>query len=459
MEDSQIIPNFSRSEYKLLPQVEMRSENFDDKLKLDEVYTIPKSDKPSQCISFTHDDLIVSNVDGYNPQKLYYRPNKPITVLDFESTEFMESFDMFNFWAPVYITTNSINFKVQDEWYTLYTNGEYVLQIIVGFDKETTNLYFNNIEDGIFFKVVKGKYKSKPINTVYIPKPTQTSNKLIRYFIMDNYRFLQDQGGFYIKDIKDDLNFILDGLDYYYIGTSIKDHAKDIDIHIKKSDYKTAVDRLDKEGWFNRDYDYDFNGTVFGHPTIKNLKLDLLVSPYSKFQEPLEDDGHTADPLFMYFIQANLFCSINHDNLSSVYKEWRFNKLLETRKEFEIQRDSINTNKKHFKNTFIERDRFNIYFDLLNDNDYNVLNDDVTYGLNSDILHIKKNGVEYLIVYSKYLNQIVFVNLPFNITDVEGVDYDDVKNVTIKDEGETTQIRFQGVNNFATIKFSRINES
>lgn len=420
------------------------------------VHEIETMSGPFLGFVFEYDDILVSNVNDINPQKLYYKPYDEVRVDEYELTDFRKSFDFYNFWAPTYITQNGISFKSNGEWFTFLTNAEYVLQSQVGFDSYKCHIYFNNTRENNFYKIVKGKYKTKTTSPIRLPKPDWVSNEIVDYFIMDNYRFMDDQCGFPLKEEKKRLNKILEGLDYYYIGTSILDHAKDIDIYVNESDYSEAAKRLLKSGYTKNPFSYAFTGSIFRPDDESKPKLDLVYSPYSKFPEP-KDSDHNANPLFMYFLQGILYCSISHDNLSPLYKAWRFNKVLETKQTFGIDNHQYESTR--FMNAIFDNDRFDVYFDLLNDNDYTIVNDQVEIGLNGDHLHIKKDGNEYIIVKSKYLDQVIYVNLPFRISDMNVLDLsEDCKNISSENFESSSQLVFNGINDFSLVQFSRMNE-
>ena len=392
------------------------------------------------------DDVELSPHEEIRPAKVYYYPNEDIYAYDFKKTEFRKSFDFYTFFHPTYITTPSFNFKYNGQDYTFLTNCEYALKFVFN-DGVKLHIYFN--ADGNtnkIFKIEVGK-KSYPAKfNVYIPPVDIVSYKLLDYLIFGNYRFFDKSQLPNIVEKKKWLIELLDGLDFYFIGTSIFEHARDIDIHINERDFDEAVKRLDKSVIsYNDKVNYDGKQ----YRLSPDIKLDVINSPYSSFTEP--KIGHDADPLLMYFIQTNYYCSIVKDHVSDLFKEYRYSKLLDTQAKVGLDFSRY----KQFDNLFsyIENERLFMYLDIINNNDICEVFANIKSEKNIDTKLFCLNDIYYLIVSSKYNIAVSSkVTVPIDFTTFKVLDGDAVTEVGMVCENNNTCISFRNLTNYMMIE-------
>ena len=407
-----------------------------------DVREVPKN---NTCLLISFEDIDLYTYDEISYSKFYYHPNVDISYNSFRPNEFMKHFNAQNFFDVIYQINNSISFKILGEWYSFVTNSEYFLQFIIDGNHRHVRIFFKN-SDVNFYKFIKGRKKFKRINTVYLPEPNVVSYPMMDYFLFEGYRFYKDNLP-NIREIKEQISSILSGLNYYYVGTSIYDHARDIDIYIHDKDFIEATERLSNTGYNKININSEDGRLMFEIPN-SSIKLDLLTSLYSEFIEPTLNNQ--ADPLFMYFIQLNYYASIQYDNISPLFKSFRYNKFLDTCNKIGIDNKRSN----HYNNIYLDKPRFNKYYEIFSDKN------------SEELIHVPDNAMAkfsciktgdwyYYAIKSKYFKQLVKFDLPFRAIECTVVDGDGCDEVIFNNEAQYTSVRFRFLEDYALIKFKK----
>jgi hypothetical protein len=428
--------------------VELVAGSYDKKnlMVMDEhpvTYTLDERYSPeiNQSLLIAFEDIDIYSHIPINYSKYYYHPNQTMSYLTNRTTKFLNELGIYNFFETNFQVNNSISFKIKNEWYSFITNSEYILQPIVDFNNKHVRIYFNKNSD-CFYKIVKGKRKFKKINKIELPMPTIFSYDLIDLYLFEGYDFIEDVELPNITDIKEDLRDILNGLDYYFVGTSIYDQARDIDIFIPPTQYEDAMQRLNNKYEKIKDSDGHL-GCLF--KTNLNLKIDLMPSPYG--DEVLSVNNNSATPLFMYFIQANYYVSIKSDNVSDLFKIWRFNKLLETGNSLGILKIRNN----YFQNTFLLKDRFKLYYDIVSNKDSNELVDIFEVGV-AKLVRYKLNNYYYIIIKSLHPGQSLRFEIDEKFKNIKVLDDTSISTLTTRHNVNNTEFNIHNLNGYVLIE-------
>jgi hypothetical protein len=411
---------------------------------------VPEFDKQiyvDGCVSIliSYEDIDFYSYDEIKYNKYYYHPNVDIRYdTDYRTNDFMKLFGISAFFDSIFQVKNSISFKQNGEWFSFTTNSEYVIQVILDGNHKHARLFLKDDTD-YFYRFKRGKVKYKKINNIFLPKPDVISYELLDYFLFEGYDFYEDDTTFDISKSKDEIRKVLVGLEYYFVGTSIYDTARDIDIYTTDKDFNEVSQRLHDSGFEKIERVAGHFGHMF-KDKYTNAKIDLVRSPYEDFIEPIKDNN--ADPLLMYFIQVNYYTSICKDNLSDLFKMWRFNKLLETAHKLGIS-DKRNS---FYKNTYIEPARFQKYYDVFSHPEADEVIEDPD---NSSIKYssVDKDGYRYVAIKSKYGSQLVKFELPYIIKDFTIIDDGGTAEITIKLNDDNTSFRLRFIQDYILLKF------
>jgi len=401
-----------------------------------------------KTILISFEDIDLYSHDELNYSKYYYHPNKDIRYDAFKSTKWLRAFDLPVFFSPNYLVSNSISFKINGKWISFSTNAEYILQPIIDGHHTHVRLFMKKDPD-LFYKWIEGRVEYKKINKVFLPKPSIISCELLDYYLFKGYDFYETNTFFDIQKGKDDIRVALKGLEYYFVGTSIYDNARDIDIYIHKKDFKEAVRRLEKSGFEKLSWRPSYGGTMF-KDKYTSAKIDVIESPYSNYIEPI-DKEHNADPLLMYFIQVNYFASICYDNLSEFFKIWRFNKLLETGKKLDIL-DGVSSHR--FVNSYIRETRFQKYYDVFSHPE--AIQD--LYKPDNPVIKfntVKIKNKYYTVVKSKHRTQLIHFNLPYTIKNLNIIDAEGVGKVVTIQESSNTKFQLMFLDDYILFSYER----
>lgn len=397
----------------------------------------------SLLISF--EDINLHSYEDINFSKYYYHPNDDVYYNNFRASDFLKMFGVRNFFGSIFQVKNSISFKQNGEWFSFITDAEYVLQPIVDGKYKHVRIFLKN-NDNHFYKFKKGNIEFKKINKVFLPKPSVISYDLLDYYLFEGYDFYVKDRYFDITESKKDIRESLKGLDYYFVGTSIYNEARDIDIYVNENDFEEASDRLDNSGFPKIDWTPGHFGHMF-EDKYTDAKVDLIVSPYSDYSEVI-DENNNADPLLMYFIQTNYYTSICKDELIDLFKMWRFNKLLETSNKLGLH----DKNNSYFKNTYVEPERFQKYFDIFSHSKSEevIINPD-----NPTIKFscIKLDEYYYTAIKSKHGTQLITFELPYTISELEVLDDNGVDEVLTKEVDNGTFFRLRFLKDYTLLKF------
>lgn len=393
------------------------------------------------------DEVKLRKSDDVRYSKVYYFPNENVYANNLNVTEFKKLFDFYTLFHPEYITRSGFVFKLNNQWYTFITNCEFVLKFVITENDKKMHIYFNPHEaNKQIYKIAVGYKELIPKYFIYINSLQRLIPKMLDYFLFDGIRFLPKEDLPYIVDEKKKLIKVLDGLDFYFFGTSIYDYAMDIDIHINERDLPEAVKRLDQLGYAsNKRVKYE--GIQYSIPDSK-IKIDIIASPYSKYDEPKY--GYNAQPHLMYLIQADYTCDTVYSNVTSLFRYLRYNKMLITQKKLGIKFQL------KFIDQILSEKRTNVYLDLLNDNKLKIKNG---YPQNNNLSNIViyTDGIwEYLILSMKYENYTsTLVKLSYEIEDMKIVD--DVDNIicSFHNQDGKCSIAFDNIDRFAMIKYKK----
>lgn len=398
-------------------------------------------------LEFPFDEIKLRESDDVRYSKVYYYANENVYANDVKKTEFKRSFGFYTFFDPEYITRPGFVFKLNGEWYHFITNCEFALQFAITENEKKVHIYFNPDENNkTIYKIAKGYKELHPKYFVYMYELDNLTSMLMNYFLFDGIRFLPKKDLPYVAEEKKKLIEVLKGLDFYFIGTSIYDYAKDIDIHINEKDAKEAIQRLDKLEYFKNDLT-GYSGCQYKNEKT-GINIDLMISPYSNFVE--SKIGYDAEPLLMYFIQVNYFCSIFNDNLTTLFKEYRYNKVRISQKTIGINFEKYG----QYVNQVIPNERLVNYIETINNlNKTKIIHENNIFRY----MIMVDDEWEYLVVSMK--NKIytdATIKLPYNVTDLTVID--DTNNLTalVTNKENEIDINLSGIDYVAAIKYKPV---
>jgi len=403
-----------------------------------------------ECFLIPFEDIDLYGHDEINFSKYYYHPNTDVYYNTFKSDDYLKAFGLRVFFSPIYQVSNSISFKQNNEWASLTTNAEYVLQPIIDGHHKHVRIFLKKGSD-LFYRWRAGKVEYKKINKVHLPKPNVISFPLLDYYLFKGYDFYDDNRFFDIRKSKEDIRKAGKELRYYFVGTSIYDEARDVDIYVHKGDFNEMCDRLEDDGFKKIDWSPSYQGSMFEDKYTK-AKIDVITSPYSDYEEPI-DENNNAEPLLMYFIQVNYYASIRYDNLTEFFKMWRFNKLLETAKKLGLQ-DGGNSYQEYFVDSYMSEERFQKYYDIFshpNAVEQLYRPDNPTIWFNS----VKIADDYYIAVKSKHKQQLVNLHIPYKIKNFEVIDEGNIGRAVVSDIEGGTNIQLRFLENYALLKYNK----
>lgn len=401
--------------------------------------------KEQYMVEIPFDEIKLRESDEVRHSKVYYFPNENVYANNVKKTEFKKSFHFYSFFDPEYITRPGFVFKLKGEWYHFITNCEFALKFVITNDEKKVHICFNSENnDRAIYKIGKGHKELLPKYFLYMYELDAITPMLMNYFLFDGIRFLPKNDLPYIADEKKKLIELLDGLNFYFMGTSIYDYARDIDIHVSDDDYDEVVNRMELAG-YTKNKIKGYTGTQYAN---NEIKIDVVLNPYSNFPEAVDD--YHANHLLMYFIQLNYFCSIAKDIVTTLFKEYRYNRLLITQKKMGIDFEKYG----QYVKQIISNERTVKYVDNINNVKIKEINSNNVYRYT-----ILTDGKwEYLAVSMKEAIPInAKITIPYSIRDFEVLDDVDNLSISMYHDTDKTNIVFSNVDHVALIRYKVIN--
>jgi hypothetical protein len=409
-------------------------------LKINEMYSI----KPKTSLLISYEDVDINSYIPITPSKYYYHPTKTLSYSHQNgSTEYMNELGMFGFFYTNILTHNFINFKVNGEWYTIITNDEFTLQFIYDGNNRHFRIYFKG-GDSAYFKVLNGLNKFKRSINTELPKPSILSTNLMDYYLFEGCRFYTPTFS-NIVNLKKKISDILSDFKFMFVGTSIYDEARDVDIFIHSKDIQTASNVLSQH--FSEIYHTPGHFGYLFYDNETSVKIDLLPSMYSNFNIGVNEDN-SVDELTMYMIQSIYYLSSTHQNLSDMYRSWKFNKVIETA----YRLDVLHTEYGYYNNSFISNERFELYDDVISNTKSNeVVEFPTIYNCKSACYKI--GNTFYLMLKSLYFNQTINFNIDGGVNHIKVIDSSDIDTLIYNVDGDTTKVRIDNLNGYALISY------
>ena len=397
--------------------------------------------KKGMGLSIPIDTVYFNSHEELQMDKVYYYPNTEVKALEYEATDFRQKFGLWEFFDPVYITSPSFSFMKDGKTYTFLTNCEYTMKFVFTREGIHLNLYFNVDTERRIIKLERG-LKSYPSKyKVYLPPLEVVSYDIFDYLVFDNFTLSDVTQLPNIRKEKEWLESLFKDLDFQFIGSSVYDYARDLDVYINPTDFEIAVQRLTGAGMI---CDILHNNQIAKTTFSNNIGVDLIVYPTNTFSDMVEEN---SKQLIAYYIQTIYACDYLIKNHTILFSKYRLNKVMNTQKKMNMNHIHYSS----YKEYTVSSVRSSLYLDLIKNG--SVLYCGLDLGINKEasfkIIQYEKEY--YLILKNKGNNPInTNLQLPFLVNTFEVVDGNNY--IDIIQENDGSSLLFVGLNDYLILK-------